>query len=523
MRLLNLSLVILLSFSLVLPSLAVQITTPQTASRLVQELLNDSQACTTGSIFSNCSYTGAEEAAGIFSDGLASGFDIDSGIILSTGKVADATGPNFSDGKTTAFNLPGDTDLNTLSAAGESRDAAVLEFDFLAQGQTLSFQYIFASEEYNEFTHSDFRDVFGFFLNDTADPNNKSNLTRVSINSINKSSNAAQFVNNDFKDFDQVAPLDTEYDGFTRLIEASASLTPGNTYHFKMAIADVRDAGFDSAVLIKGFSTLPPKLQVTVNAVETANGATLDFGSTDAGRAMLKYLTFGNIQANSAALSLSNVSLPTGFSLLDALPRELAAGTSVEVRLRLDAMGAGSFNGRFSVTNNDADNNPFILALSGQVQELFGAARFTHNTAVLANQRGVVDFGTITQGASSLASITLENIGNADLNINSSSLTGAGFTLLNAPSGTLLVNETRTFQIRLDANAVGHFSGQFSLNSDDPGNNPYRFRVVGAVQAAQVVTPPASAEPIPTLSEWAMILLSLLLFLIAARHLRAPI
>jgi len=519
MRLLNLSLVTLLSSSFMLPSYAVQISTPQTAQSLIQQLLNDPQACSASSTFTNCTYTGSSEAAGVFTDGSASGFDIDAGIILSTGKVADAVGPNFSDGKTTAFNLPGDADLNGLSATGDSRDAAVLEFDFLAQGQTLTFQYIFASEEYNEFTSSDFRDVFGFFLNDIADPTNKTNLTTVSINTINKNSGSAQFVNNDFKDFNQVAPLDTEYDGFTRLIEASATLTPGNTYHMKMAIADVRDSGFDSAVLIKGFSTVPPEIQVTENGVDVADGSTLDFGTTDEGTAVVKTLTLSNIQAGAAALSLSNVVVPTGFSLLDSLPSELAAGASINVRMQLDANNAGSFNGGFSVTNNDADENPFNLTLTGQVQGLFAQAQLSQGTNILANGQGTIDFGVATVGTQSIVSVTLQNQGNGALNINNASITGAQFSLLNAPSGTLAAGASQTFQISLDTDSEGSFDGQFTLDSNDPSNNPYTFRFNGVVQAVQIVTPTAAA-PIPTLSEWAMILLSILLFMVAARQLR---
>ncbi|GEM_PF-3399614 len=527
MHFIKTSLATLLSAVLVLPAAAIQISTPQTASALVQKLLNDPQACTAGSAFTNCSYTGAGEAVGIFSDGSGSGFEIDSGILLSSGKVADAVGPNFSDGKTTAFNLPGDVDLNALSATGDSRDAAVLEFDFLAQGQTLTFQYIFASEEYNEFTNSDFRDVFGFFLNDTADPTNKSNLTTVSVNNINKNSNTAQFVNNDFKDFNQVAPLDTEYDGFTRLIEASATLTPGNSYHMKMAIADVRDSGFDSAVLIKGFSTVPPEIQVTEQGADRADGSTVDFGSTPEGTPLVKTLTFSNSQAGAAALSLSNLLLPAGFTLLDALPTELAAGSSVAVRVQFAASNSGSFSGRFSVTNNDADENPFDLTLTAQATRLFPQVRMNNGTQVLANAQGLLDFGTSTQGQqATVLTVNLENVGTGVLNIGSATLAGATqFALLNAPSGSLAPGATLPVQIRLNTDTEGSFNGTFTLLSDDPTNTRYLIRLVGTVQAIPVAPqPPAipvtTAEPIPTLSETALWLLSLLLFGIAARRLR---
>jgi outer membrane protein OmpA-like peptidoglycan-associated protein len=45
-----------------------------------------------------------------------------------------------------------------------------------------------------------------------------------------------------------------EYDGFTTVLTAKTKLIPGKMYHFKMAIADVGDRIYDSAVLLKAKS-----------------------------------------------------------------------------------------------------------------------------------------------------------------------------------------------------------------------------------------------------------------------------
>ncbi len=345
---------------------AIQIQTPQTAASLIQNLLDDPQACQAGSFISNCQYTGAPEAAGLFTDGLSSGFAIDTGIMLSTGKVADAPGPNLSAGKTFNYNSSGDTDLNTLSGTGSTRDAAVLEFDFQAQGESLSFQYVFASEEYNEFVNSNFKDVFGFFLNDVNTPNTKINLTSISINNINKNSNSGQFVNNDFKDFNQVAPFATEYDGFTTLIEASEPLVAGQTYHMKLAIADVRDSSFDSAVMIKSFATVPPELQVFENLTELFNGqSSLDFGTLAPNSSATKTLSLRNTQAGT--LLLNGLTLPAGFSLNGTLPTEIAGNSSITIQIQFDAQALGAVSGQLSLASNDADENPFVLSLNAQV------------------------------------------------------------------------------------------------------------------------------------------------------------
>nr|WP_168652943.1 MULTISPECIES: choice-of-anchor L domain-containing protein [unclassified Dolichospermum] len=212
----------------------------------------------------NAEYTGDSRAAGIFNDP-SLGIGIDSGIILSTGDVANIYGPNNSDSTGTAFATDGDTDLNGLVSPSATRDAAVLEFDFTPTESFISFQYVFASEEYNEYVNSSFNDVFGFFITDSQ--GNKQNIavipgtnTPIAINNVNLGSNSGYYRNNDPSDYGfGNTPFNIGFDGLTTPLTAVASVTPGQTYHFKLAIADNSDSVYDSAVFIKngGFISTP--------------------------------------------------------------------------------------------------------------------------------------------------------------------------------------------------------------------------------------------------------------------------
>ena len=59
----------------------------------------------------------------------------------------------------TTRGLPGDVDLTNLSGF-PTCDATVLEFDFVPNKNRVFLQYVFASEEYNEFVNAGFADVF---------------------------------------------------------------------------------------------------------------------------------------------------------------------------------------------------------------------------------------------------------------------------------------------------------------------------------------------------------------------------
>jgi hypothetical protein len=137
-----------------------------------------------GITISNVTYTGNNPAAGLFSGGTGIiGFE--SGIILSSGQAADVVGPNTSDATTTAFGTPGDADLQTQIPGFTTFDAAVLEFDFVPSGSAVAFQYVMASEEYNEYANSSFNNVFGFFVNGVNYALLPDGVTPVSINNVN--------------------------------------------------------------------------------------------------------------------------------------------------------------------------------------------------------------------------------------------------------------------------------------------------------------------------------------------------
>ncbi|WP_287184046.1 choice-of-anchor L domain-containing protein [Rhodovulum sp.] len=200
----------------------------------------------------NGSGSAGATAAGTFTGFGATGIGIDQGVILSTGNVQNAVGPNNSDGTSTNFGLGGDSDLDALIPGYSTYDATVLTIKFTSDGDTLFFNYVFASEEYNEYVGFEYNDVFGLFLNGTNLAFIPGTTTPVSINNVNNGSNSSFYKDNDPSD--TLTPFDIEYDGFTCVFTAQGAILKGveNTISFK--IADAGDGSFDSAIFIQGGS-----------------------------------------------------------------------------------------------------------------------------------------------------------------------------------------------------------------------------------------------------------------------------
>jgi hypothetical protein len=115
-----------------------------------------------GITVSNATITGSAQASGSF-DGANSNIGLPSGVILTTGPIDIAVGPNTAGSAGTGLGLPGNAQLNGLAGA-TTYDAILFEFDFIPLSNTVEFNYVFGSEEYPEFVNSGYNDAFAFFI-----------------------------------------------------------------------------------------------------------------------------------------------------------------------------------------------------------------------------------------------------------------------------------------------------------------------------------------------------------------------
>ena len=179
---------------------------------------------------------------------------IKEGIILSTGNAINVAGANSKGyNLSTNWGLKGDNDLDNYYDQ-KTMDAAVLEFDIIPISNEISFNYVFASEEYPEYVNSGYSDIFAFFITGPKPIGgnyNKQNIALIpnttldiNVNNINNNFYSQYYVNNENGSA-------TKFNGFTKVLSAQADVIPNSTYHIKIVITDVGDESFDSGVFFE--------------------------------------------------------------------------------------------------------------------------------------------------------------------------------------------------------------------------------------------------------------------------------
>ncbi|MCB0762762.1 MAG: choice-of-anchor L domain-containing protein, partial [Flavobacteriales bacterium] len=225
----------------------------------------------------NITYQGSEIQIGYLTGAEGTNFPISQGLILSSehARNSEIAFPDefipFGEG------VSGDADLLTIANSvppligqnfnvGSVNDLCILEFDFIATGDTVSFNYSFGSDEYLEWVNSSYNDIFGFFLSGpgivgpygspAGFPDGSVNIAGVpladpplpiTISSVNDVLNSAYYIDN-------VGNADIALDGYTTKLVASHPVICGEMYHIKLAVGDGSDTALESVVVLEAGS-----------------------------------------------------------------------------------------------------------------------------------------------------------------------------------------------------------------------------------------------------------------------------
>ena len=228
----------------------------------------------TGVEATNVQFTGSPVQIGQITGFDPTEFPITAGLILST-EVANNPA-NIDDGCMDDFiddglEVSGDPDLLNIANSvppliGQNfnvnsvNDICAIEFDFVATGDTIKFNYVFGSDEYLAWVNSQYNDIFGFFLSGPGIngpyADNAVNLAEVpgsdpqlaiTISSVNDVTNSAYYIDNPANEV-------LCQNGYTVKLTAESVVECGETYHIRLAIADGSDTALESFVILESGS-----------------------------------------------------------------------------------------------------------------------------------------------------------------------------------------------------------------------------------------------------------------------------
>lgn len=235
---------------------------------------------------------------GTFQSNGFTGLQMAGGVIMTTGNIDVAPGPNQGSGTANAITAYYSDPEMAPVATNTINGCSTLDFDFVTLSGSISMNYSFASEEYPEYVCSNFNDVFAFYVTGP-DPVTGEEVTRniaiipntiddahpdgiaVAINSVNPGlfgssggsgsgcyyNYSGNYVNNSTIDTSSYngGLMGTpnyadgvEYDGYTAKLAAVTDLVPCAVYHMHISVCNVGDNAFDSGVFLEGGSFSAP-------------------------------------------------------------------------------------------------------------------------------------------------------------------------------------------------------------------------------------------------------------------------
>ena len=424
-----------------------------------------------------------------------SNFPFQNGIVLSTGQASSAgntqnTNP-LNEGTADWITDP---DLEAALGITNTLNATSIDFDFISTSNVVQFNYILASEEYFAEYPCLYSDGFAFLIKESGSSNPYQNIaiipgTNTPVNTNTIHDEIVGFCpeeNNQY--FEGYNVGDTNFNGRTTTLSASASITPNVQYHIKLIIADQTDRNFDSAVFIEGNSfTDSVDLGEDINTCDATVTLNADTSNPQASYVWSLNSTVIPNETNSTLV----VDMDGNYTVSITVPLNMDSCTFEDsVNITLSTIQDGPALTAIDMcddVSNDGEENFDLTIKIAEVEALLPNANYTisfHSTESQAqnNTNGITSFLSTTPTQTIYYSA--ENDATGCIYIGTFNLIINPFPTITAPS-PLTVCTTGTASINLtekddeitntnpNYNVNYHFNATDALNGDNPIDSPY--------------------------------------------------
>ena len=231
----------------------------------------------------------------------------------------------------------------------------------------------------------------------------------------------------------------------------------------------------------------PSEIDVSRNGISIEDGSTFTYTSVYEGEGpRLRNFVVTNTGVGNLILQPATFTSGAGFTIVTNFTsgQVLYPGQSTNLVVEMDDIERGLKTAELSFENNDADENPYNITLTGEVTAPPPEINVSRNGFSIEDG-STFTLPSVTQGDTPISRrFVVTNTGAQDLILQPATFTsGSGFSIVtNFTSGQVLASGQSTELIlRLDTSVAGMQTAELSIANNDSDENPYNITLNGEV------------------------------------------
>jgi len=277
--------------------------------------------------------------------------------------------------------------------------------------------------------------------------------------------------------------------GATGSFEIAFDVGINGNFSFDLAISnnDGDENPYDIRVGGKGTGGAPE-----IDVQRPAGTSIVDGGADDVGNQSViavNTLTYtvdngtGAAELTVSDVTTANLSNVSGFTLNTVMPLNILAGSAdtFEIAYNVDVNGAFSFD--LQIDNNDGDENPYDLQVSGTGMEGLPEIDVQRPVGTSIPDGGADDLGNQSPGTHQIYYTIDNTAGQKQLNLTAvdtiNLINASGFSVTTALPLVVPIGDTAELELSFDVDANGAFNLDVTIANDDPDENPYDLTIQG--------------------------------------------
>ncbi|MBN1495615.1 MAG: choice-of-anchor D domain-containing protein, partial [Spirochaetes bacterium] len=248
---------------------------------------------------------------------------------------------------------------------------------------------------------------------------------------------------------------------------------------------DADEPAYTINLIGNGTAAAAPDIDVSINGTEYLTGSTYDFGDIQSGDSGTVTLIITN--SGSTDLNIASDAMNLGTDYFETGPGStlLAAGASTTLDVTFSPTAAGFLSDYIEIGSDDPDEPAYQITFTGNGTLLPVPDISVEAVSVARPSGGYFDFEALYGGSAVTVTFTIENLGNATLDLYAPYVALSGhqagdYSITAFPSSTSIApTGTTTFDVEFDPSAKGLREAAVMIPSNDPDEETYIINLNG--------------------------------------------